>query len=219
MSATLEHRGPDSHGLLVDGDVGLAARRLSIIDLAHGDQPIANEDGTVRAMLNGEIYNFAQLRRAQEGAHRFRSHGDTETIVHGYEDEGDAIVERLDGMFALALWDARRRRLLLARDAFGKKPLYYWTDGRELLFASEIKALLAGGAPASFDVSGLPEYLAFGYVPTPRTLFGGVRRMPPASTMAADAQGLGAPRVYWDLRFPPAQDVRRIPLGEAAAGY
>ena len=140
------------------------------------------------AVLNGEIYNFADLRREQEPRHRFRSHGDTETIVHGYADQGDRIVESLDGMFALALWDARRRRLLLARDPFGKKPLYYWSDGRELLFASEIKALLAGGAPAAFDASGLPEYLAFGYVPTPRTLYRDVFRVPPASIlMAADA--------------------------------
>jgi asparagine synthase (glutamine-hydrolysing) len=223
MAGALAHRGPDAEGVWMDAraapSVGLAHRRLSIIDLSHvADQPIANEDGTVLAMLNGEIYNFAELRRAQEAAHRFRSHGDTETIVHGYEDEGDNIVERLDGMFALALWDAARRRLLLARDAFGKKPLYYWTDGRELLFASEIKALLAGGAPAEFDVAGLPEYLAFGYVPTPRTLFRGVRRMPPASTMVADAQGVGAPRAYWDLRFPPPDEVRRVSLEEAAEG-
>src|SRR5262245_56771467 len=223
MAGALAHRGPDAEGVFVDAaaapSVGLAHRRLSIIDLSHvADQPIANEDGTVRAMLNGEIYNFAELRRAQEGAHRFRSHGDTETIVHGYEDEGDAIVERLDGMFALALWDARRRRLLLARDPFGKKPLYYWSDGRELLFASEIKALLAGGAPAELDASGLPEYLAFGYVPTPRTLFRGIRRLPPASWMIVDAAGPHEPYVYWDLAFPAAGDVRDVSLAEAAVG-
>ena len=223
MAAALAHRGPDAEGVWIDAQsapsVGLAHRRLSIIDLSHvADQPIGNEDGTVLAMLNGEIYNFAELRRAQEGRHAFRSHGDTETIVHGYEDEGDAIVARLDGMFALALWDARRRRLLLARDPFGKKPLYYWSDGRELLFASEIKALLAGGVPAAFDPSGLPEYLAFGYVPTPRTLYRGVRRMPPASTLVADAGGVGEPRAYWDLRFPGPDEVRRIPLEEAASG-
>jgi asparagine synthase (glutamine-hydrolysing) len=223
MAGALAHRGPDAEGVWVDAraapSVGLAHRRLSIIDLSHvADQPIGNEDDTVLAMLNGEIYNFAELRQAQEARHRFRSHGDTETIVHGYEDEGDAIVARLDGMFALALWDARQRRLLLARDPFGKKPLYYWTDGRELLFASEIKALLAGGAPVQLDASGLPEYLAFGYVPTPRTLYRGVRRMPPASTMVADRNGVGEPRTYWDLSFPPAGEARRITLAEAAAG-
>jgi asparagine synthase (glutamine-hydrolysing) len=223
MAGALAHRGPDAEGVFLDTraapSIGLAHRRLSIIDLSHvADQPLGNEDDTVLAMLNGEVYNFAELRRAQEGRHQFRSHGDTETIVHGYEDEGDGIVARLDGMFALALWDSRRRRLLLARDPFGKKPLYYWSDGRELLFASEIKALLAGGAPAAFDAAGLPEYLAFGYVPTPRTLFREVRRLPPASTMVVDAQGAGAPRAYWDLRFPPAGEVRRLTLAEAAAG-
>ena len=183
--------------------VGLAQRRLSIIDLSHeADQPLANEDGSIVAVLNGEIYNFADLRREQEPRHRFRSHGDTETIVHGYADQGDRIVESLDGMFALALWDARKRRLLLARDPFGKKPLYYWSDGRELLFASEIKALLAGGAPAAFDASGLPEYLAFGYVPTPRTLYRDVFRLPPASLMVADAGRSRPPRPYWDLQLP-----------------
>lgn len=223
MAGALAHRGPDADGVWIDAaaapSVGLAHRRLSIIDLSHvADQPIGNEDGRVLAMLNGEIYNYAELRRAQEGRHRFRSHGDTETIVHGYEDEGDAIVARLDGMFALALWDASARRLLLARDPFGKKPLYYWTDGQELLFASEIKALLAGGAPAALDPSGLPEYLAFGYVPTPRTLYRGVRRMPPATTMVADRNGLGEPRAYWDVPFPPAGEERRLSLAEAAQG-
>ena len=131
----LAHRGPDAEGFSIDAraapSVGLAHRRLSIIDLSHeADQPIGNEDGTVLAMLNGEIYNFAELRAGAGGrATASASHGDTETIVHGYEDAGDAIVAALDGMFALALWDARRRRLLLARDPFGKKPLYYWTDG------------------------------------------------------------------------------------------
>jgi asparagine synthase (glutamine-hydrolysing) len=223
MAGALAHRGPDAEGVWVDAraapSVGLAHRRLSIIDLSHvADQPIGNEDGTILAMLNGEIYNFAQLRRAQEPRHRFRSHGDTETIVHGYEDEGDGIVAELDGMFALALWDARSRRLLLARDPFGKKPLYHWTDGRELLFASEIKALVAGGAPAEFDPSGLPEYLAFGYVPTPRTLYRGVKRLPPASSLVVDGAGVSEPRAYWDLRFPPAGEAARVSLPEAAAG-
>ncbi|MET0556518.1 MAG: asparagine synthase (glutamine-hydrolyzing) [Vicinamibacteria bacterium] len=223
MAGAIAHRGPDAEGIWLDArgtpSVGLAQRRLSIIDLSHeADQPLANEDGSVVAVLNGEIYNFAELRRAQEGRHRFRSHGDTETIVHGYSDQGDRIVESLDGMFALALWDARRRRLLLARDPFGKKPLYYWSDGRELLFASEIKALFAGGAPAAFEASGLPEYLAFGYVPTPRTLYRDVFRVPPASTMAADAGGLAPARPYWDLQFPREGEARRVSLAEAAEG-
>lgn len=223
MATAVAHRGPDAEGIWIDArgtpSVGLAQRRLSIIDLSHeADQPLANEDGSIVAVLNGEIYNFADLRREQEGRHRFRSHGDTETIVHGYADRGDRIVEALDGMFALALWDGRARRLLLARDPFGKKPLYYWTDGRELLFASEVKALFAGGAPAAFERSALPEYLAFGYVPTPRTLYRDVFRVPPAATLAADAQGLGAPRAYWDLRFPRDGEALDVSLAEAAEG-
>ena len=223
MAAAIAHRGPDAEGVWLDAraapSVGLAQRRLSIIDLSHeADQPLANEDGSVVAVLNGEIYNFAELRREQESRHRFRSHGDTETIVHGYADQGDRIVESLDGMFALALWDARRRRLLLARDPFGKKPLYYWSDGQELLFASEIKALVAGGAPVAFDASGLPEYLAFGYVPTPRTLYRDVFRVPPASILTADAAGLGAPRQYWDLAFPKEGEAKNVSLAEATEG-
>src|SRR5262245_46766439 len=194
MGAALAHRGPDAQGLLLDADaapaVGLVHRRLSIIDLSEAaNQPLGGEDGRVQAMLNGEIYNFAELRAALEPRHRFRSRGDTEVIVHGYEDEGDAVVPRLDGMFALALWDGSRRRLLLARDHFGRKPLYYWHDGRRLVFASEIKALLAAGVPAELGAAELPEYLALGYVPTPRTLFAGIRRLPPASTLSADARG------------------------------
>ncbi|HEU5323484.1 MAG TPA: asparagine synthetase B, partial [Methylomirabilota bacterium] len=221
MGAALAHRGPDAQGVFLDAAaapaVGLAHRRLSIIDLsAEANQPLGGEDGRVRAMLNGEVYNFEALRAELLARHTFRSRGDTETIVHGYEDEGDAIVAKLDGMFALALWDARRRRLLLARDPFGKKPLYYWTDGRELLFASEVKALLAGGAPAELDASGLPEYLALGYVPTPSTLFAGIERLPPASTLAAGAGGVEGPATYWDLTFPPAGAVRRVSLAQAA---
>ena len=141
MGAALAHRGPDAEGFLtdeaVDGpSVGLVHRRLSIIDLSHvADQPLANEDGTVQALLNGEVYNFPERRASLAARHTFRSQGDTEVIVHGYEDEGDAVVAGLDGMFAIALWDARRRRLLLARDPFGKKPLYYWHDDWIIGFA------------------------------------------------------------------------------------
>src|ERR1041385_8992322 len=126
MSATLVHRGPDSEGALVDGSVGLAARRLSIIDLETGDQPIANEDGTVHVVQNGELYNYRELRAELERAgHRFRTQGDTEVLVHLYEKEGDGFAARLRGMFAVAIWDSRQRRLVLARDRFGIKPLYY----------------------------------------------------------------------------------------------
>ena len=154
MGASLAHRGPDAQGVFVDAQaapsVGLVHRRLSIIDLdRRADQPLANEDGTVQVLLNGEIYNFPELRAALEARHRFRTTGDTEVIVHGYEERGDAIVSALDGMFALAIWDGRARRLVLARDPFGKKPLYYAVDGRRLIFGSEIKAILAAGFPAA----------------------------------------------------------------------
>ena len=142
MSATLVHRGPDSNGVHVDGPVGLAARRLSIIDLETGDQPIANEDGTVVVVQNGEIYNYRALREELERAgHRFHTHGDTEVLVHAYEEWGEHFAERLRGMFAVAIWDAPRRRLVLARDRFGIKPLLYREDGDELLFASELRAM------------------------------------------------------------------------------
>ena len=221
MGAALAHRGPDAQGLFLDEadapSVGLVHRRLSIIDLSeNAHQPLGGEDGRVQAMLNGEVYNFEALRAELLARHTFRSRGDTETIVHGYEDEGDAIVARLDGMFALALWDGRRRRLLLARDHFGKKPLYLWRDAGRLLFASEIKALLAAGAPAALNEAALPEYLALGYVPTPSTLFAGIERLPPASTLAAGAGGVEGPTAYWDLTFPPAGAVRHVSLAQAA---
>ena len=222
MADALRHRGPDADGVFSDAaaapGIGLAHRRLSVIDLSHAaDHPVANEDGSVQVMLNGEIYNFADLRRDLASRHAFRSHGDTEVIAHGYEERGDAIVDALDGMFALVIWDARRRRLVLARDAFGKKPLYYWHDARRLVFGSEIKALLAAGVPAQMDEPSLPEYLAFGYVPTPRTLFDGVRKLPPASILVADGQGVQAPRPYWEPRFPRRGEERPVELREAAA--
>src|SRR5215208_7879641 len=137
MSATLAHRGPDSDGTFVDGPVGLAARRLSIIDLETGDQPIANEDGSVVVVQNGEIYNYDELtRELVRAGHRFRTHGDTEVLVHAYEEWGTAFAERLRGMFAIAIWDARARRLVLTRDRYGIKPLYYRVDGDSIDFAS-----------------------------------------------------------------------------------
>jgi len=223
MGDCLRHRGPDAAGYHVDDSaspgIGLVHRRLSIIDLSTAaDQPLPNEDGSVLVLLNGEIYNFRDLRSGLASRHSFRSHGDTEVIAHLYEERGEDAVAALDGMFALAIWDARARRLLLARDHFGKKPLYYWHDGRRLVFGSEIKALLAAGVPAEMAEENLGEYLAFGYVPTPRTLFGGIRKLPPASLVVtgADAAGVGPPRAYWDLRFPPAGEAGRVRLGDAA---
>src|SRR5436305_836838 len=180
MSATLVHRGPDSHGSFVDGEVGLAARRLSIIDLETGDQPLANEDGTVTVVQNGEIYNYEELRRELERAgHRFRTHGDTEVLAHAYEEWGDRFPERLRGMFAVALWDAPRRRLLLARDRFGIKPLYVRETGAGLEFASELRALPRG----EIDLDALEAFLAFNSIPAPLTIFRDVRKLRPGHVL------------------------------------
>ena len=220
MADALAHRGPDAEGFFAQAGmpgIGLAHRRLSIVDLSHeADHPVANEDGQIQALLNGEVYNYRELRAALEPRHVFRSHGDTESLVHGYEETGDEIFGALDGMFALALWDGRRRRLVLARDAFGKKPLYYWHDARRFVFASEIKGLLAAGVPAALDESKLGEYLALGYVPTPETLFQGIRKAPPASILVVDKDGVHPPRPYWDLRFPPEGTAANVTLDEAA---
>src|SRR5215204_1918431 len=176
MSATLVHRGPDSDGELLDGPVGLAARRLSIIDLEGGDQPIANEDGTVHVIQNGEIYNHSELRAELEQAgHRFSTRCDTEAVVHLYEEHGERFAERLRGMFAAAIWDSRRRRLVLARDRFGIKPLYYRDEGGELAFASELRALPRG----EIDLDALEAFLAFNSIPAPLTIFREVRKLPP----------------------------------------
>src|SRR5262245_64891081 len=179
MTATLTHRGPDADGYHFAGGVALGHRRLSIIDLAGGDQPIYNEDRTKAVVFNGEIYNFRELRDDLEArGHRFATASDTETIVHAWEEYGDACVTQLRGMFALALWDARERRLLLARDRVGKKPLYYAHDGERLLFGSELKALLADPAiKRELSLEALDDYLAFGAVPAPRTVYRGIAQV------------------------------------------
>jgi asparagine synthase (glutamine-hydrolysing) len=175
MSATLVHRGPDSDGELLDGPVALAARRLSIIDLEGGDQPIANEDGTVHVVQNGEIYNFRELRAELEQAgHRFSTRSDTEVLVHLYEEHGEGFAERLRGMFAVAIWDSRRRRLVVARDRFGIKPLYYRDEAGEFVFASELRALPRG----EVDPDALEAFLAFNSVPAPFSIFAGTTKLP-----------------------------------------
>jgi asparagine synthase (glutamine-hydrolysing) len=175
MSATLVHRGPDSAGEVFDGPAALAARRLSIIDLETGDQPIANEDGTLHVVQNGEIYNYRELRAELERAgHAFRTQGDTEVLLHLYEEHGDAFAERLRGMFAIAIWDSRRRRLVLARDRFGIKPLYYRDVDGELAFASELRALPRG----EIDLDAVEAFLAFNAIPAPLTIFREARKLP-----------------------------------------
>src|SRR5215218_4751049 len=180
MSSKLVHRGPDSHGTYADGPVALAARRLAIIDLATGDQPIANEDETVHVVQNGELYNYRELRTELERAgHRFRTQGDTEVLVHLYEQEGAAFARRLRGMFAVALWDAKRRRLVLARDRFGIKPLFYRTPGGGLEFASELRSLPRG----EVDLDALEAFLAFNSIPAPLTIFRDARKLPPGHVL------------------------------------
>jgi len=203
MRDVLRHRGPDGQGLLLDGPVGLGHRRLAIVDVAGGHQPMANEDGTVWIVFNGEIYNHAALRPELEArGHRYRSRSDTETILHLYEEEGEQCVERLQGMFAFAIWDRRRQSLLLARDRLGIKPLYYALTPRELLFASEIKALLAAGVRAEFDRKVLPEFLATRFVSGEETFFRGVRKLLPGRTLTWSIGQGSRQRRYWRLPAP-----------------
>lgn len=209
MTDSLAHRGPDDRATYRSewmrrpgrGDLpgcGLGFRRLSIIDLAGGRQPIANEDGTVQVVCNGEIYNFVDLRRRLQGrGHVFRSGSDAETIVHLYEDEGPDCIGRLAGMFALAIWDARRGRLVLARDRLGQKPLYYHAAADRLLFGSELKALVAGGAPRELDPAALDAFLTYQYVPHPRSIYQCVNKLPPAHRAVWEDGRLEISR-YWN---------------------
>ena len=204
MCDAIVHRGPDDWGRFVEGGVGLGMRRLSIIDLAGGHQPIANEDGSVVLIFNGEIYNHESLHAelATKG-HVFRTRSDTEVLVHLYEDEGERFLRRLRGMFAFALWDRRARRLLLARDHFGQKPLFYTESGGCLTFASEVKALLADNPDlATLSPFALDQYLTLRFVQPPDTFFERVRALPPAHFMIRDESGTRIER-YWDLSYEP----------------
>jgi asparagine synthase (glutamine-hydrolysing) len=218
MSGRLVHRGPDDDGVFCEGPVALAARRLSIIDLAGGHQPIANEDGSCVVVQNGEIYNYRELKRELEGrGHRFATDCDTEVLVHGYEEWGDGFVERLRGMFAIALWDKRRRRLLLARDRFGIKPLYYRQVEGELSFASELKAMLEQpGFSREIDPRAVSAYLAFNSIPAPLTIFKEARKLPPGHLLSWEG-GEAALRRYARPGPPPAADVGSGSAEELAA--
>jgi asparagine synthase (glutamine-hydrolysing) len=212
MSATLVHRGPDSDGHLVDGSVELAARRLSIIDLETGDQPIANEDGTVHVVQNGEIYNYRELRAGLEHAgHRFATRSDTEVLVHLYEEHGDGFAERLRGMFAVAVWDARRRRLVLARDPFGIKPLYYRDSAEGLAFSSELRALPRG----EIDLDALEAFLAFNSIPGPYSIFRDVKKLLPGHLLVWE-DGEGRVSRFARPAPVPASEVRREDEDELA---
>jgi asparagine synthase (glutamine-hydrolysing) len=217
MNATLAHRGPDSAGTFLDGPVGLAMRRLSIIDLAGGDQPIGNEDGSVTVVQNGEIYNYRELRRDLEGrGHRFSTHSDTEVLVHMYEDLGPGFLERLRGMFAIAIWDANRRRLLLARDRFGIKPLYYRDVGGSLSFASELKALTRHPSfSRELDLDALEAYLQLGWIPAPLSIFRESRKLPAGHALIAEDGEIRIDR-YARPAPAPLESLRRESIDDLA---
>jgi asparagine synthase (glutamine-hydrolysing) len=207
MNDTIVHRGPDDEGIYVSEGIGFGFRRLSIIDLSGGHQPISNEDGRIWVMLNGEIYNYPELRQdLVSRGHQFRTRSDTESIVHLYEEYGEDCFRRLRGMFAIALWDSRERKLLLARDRVGKKPLFYARDDKRILFGSELKALLAAnGMPRAIDKEALADYFAFGYVPAPKTIYKAVRKVLPGHYLVVSEKEFRETS-YWDLSFADVED-------------
>lgn len=205
MTDLLRHRGPDDEGFYLDDHAALGARRLAVIDPGTGRQPISNEDATVWVVQNGEIYNFSDLRGRLEGrGHLFRTRSDTEVIVHAYEEYGDDCVSHLDGMFALAVWDAVQRSVLLARDRMGEKPLYYYAGHDAFVFGSELRALLAHPAvPRELSLEGLSSYLAFEYVPAPRSILAGIAKLPPGHALTVSPEGKSRLVQYWDIPFAP----------------
>jgi asparagine synthase (glutamine-hydrolysing) len=215
MGAALVHRGPDAGGTHVDGALGIGMRRLSVIDLVTGDQPIANEDGSAWVVFNGEIYNYRELRAELEGrGHRFTTASDTEVLVHLWEEHGEGFVERLRGMFALALWMPRRRELFLARDRLGIKPLYYAETPEAFVFASELKAIVRSGVlTPQVAPPAVAAYLTLGYVPDPHAILAGAAKLPPAHHLTVRAGRPSRPRRYWDpapfFRDPLAVDERQ----------
>lgn len=219
MNRRIVHRGPDDEGFFVQDNVGLAMRRLSIIDVSTGHQPISNEKRDIWIVFNGEIYNHADLRRELESkGHRYSTRSDTETIVHLYEEHGRACVKLLRGMFAFAIWDSRRRVLFAARDRLGIKPFYYRWDGKSLLFASEIKAILASPhVKPLFNRETLAEYLAFGYLTGPDTMFSGVCKLMPGHTLEVSEQADLKIERYWDLATDPPAEPR--PRGYYVSTY
>src|SRR2546425_6387770 len=202
MCERMVHRGPDSEGLMVSTGVALGMRRLAIIDLVTGEQPTYNEDRSVAVILNGEIYNYRELRDdLEKRGHLFRSASDTEVLPHLYEEYGAEMLQRLNGMFAFALWDAKRRRLLLARDRFGEKPLYWGAFDNTLLFASEPKVLLAHpSVRPSVDLQALRQYLSFDYVPAPLSIYEGINKLTAAHMLTLQDGRINV-RPYWRLSY------------------
>jgi len=206
MCDQIRHRGPDDEGYHVEGGCAIGMRRLSIIDLSTGHQPMTNEDESVWVVFNGEIYNYQELRRdLMARGHRFATNSDTETLVHLYEEEGAEGLHRLRGMFAYAIWDSRRRRVFLARDRFGKKPLYYAVLPQGLYFGSELKCLRVAGVPAEIDSEALRLFFQFTYIPEPRTCFQAVKKLPPGGWMTYDADGTVRQGRYWQFPAPVAE--------------
>jgi len=203
MCLSIRHRGPDEKGTWIEGNIGIGMTRLSIIDLAGGSQPIHNEDESMWIVFNGEIYNFPELRKEMLGkGHRFYTNSDTETILHLYETHGEECVKHLRGMFAFAIWDCGKQTLFLARDRIGKKPLYYYADGNQFLFGSEIKTILQKqDVPREMSPSALIHYLPYGYVPDPESMFQGIRKLPPGHHMTCK-RGEVRVRKYWDVQYP-----------------
>jgi asparagine synthase (glutamine-hydrolysing) len=204
MTSALSHRGPDDDGFYMDGPLGLGHRRLSIIDVAGSRQPIFNKDKTRAIIFNGEIYNFQRLRDTliRKGYH-FTTQGDTEVILHAYEEYGEACVQHLRGMFAFAIWDGVKQQLFLARDRVGIKPLYYYWDGHKLLFASEIKAILQDPAvERTLDAQALDDYLTYLYIPGPKSIFQKIWKLRPGHIITVSARGV-VEQEYWDLAFQP----------------
>jgi len=213
MTAAIAHRGPDDDGFFIDDGIGLGMRRLSIIDLEGGAQPISNESDSVVTVFNGEIYNFRGLRRELESfGHVFRTHTDTETIVHGYEQWGFGGLAKLNGMFGLAVWDRRERCLVIARDPYGIKPLYYNDDGSSLRFGSEIKSILCDDAvPREVDRAALDAFLTLTYVPSPGTAFAGIGKVPPGFALVCDAGGCRLRRFHFAAPHLLAVEARDEP--------
>jgi asparagine synthase (glutamine-hydrolysing) len=215
MTSIIRHRGPDGHGRFIDREIGLGHRRLSIIDVEGGCQPIANEEGTLQVVFNGEIYNFVELRKELASVgHSFATRSDTEVIVHAYEQWGIDCVKHFNGMFAFAIWDARRRELFLARDHLGIKPLYYVTIGSRLLFSSEIKALLRDpSCPRHVDHDALADLFTFRFVPSPKTLLKEIRKLPPGHSMLATRTGIEI-KPFWSRAPIPRTKWREADLIE-----
>ncbi len=204
MCDKIIHRGPDEDGYYVDDKVSLGMRRLSIIDLNTGSQPIFNEDGSIVVVFNGEIYNFKELREElEQNGHKFQTNSDTEVIVHAYEDYGYECLKRFNGMFAIALWDTTRNELFLARDRMGIKPLYYARIDETVVFASEIKSILEhAGIKRAVNERALADYFILRYVPAPLTLFKGIRKLEPGCYMVVTEKGIEKKK-YWSLEFEP----------------